>query len=148
MWKEIQDASRALAVTPLAWEVRRPDDIGRAFSEIRAEKVGAVIVLPHPAAGTNLRQIAGLAAAHRLPAVYLSREFALAGGLMSYGPSVAGMWRRSAEYVDKILKGAKPGELPVDQPTSFELVINRKTAAAFGLALPLSLLVRADEILQ
>ncbi len=148
MWKEIQEAGRALAVTPLAWEVRGPDDITHAFSAIVTEKVGAVIVLPHPPAGANLRQIATLATRHGLPATYLSREFALAGGLMSYGPSVPDMWRRAADYIDKIVKGAKPADLPVDQPTKFELVINRKTAAALGLTLPLSFLLRADEILQ
>jgi putative ABC transport system substrate-binding protein len=148
MWKEIQEAGRALAVTPLAWEVRGPADITRAFSALVTEKVDAVIVLPQPAAGANLRQVAGLAIRQRLPATYLTREFALAGGLMSYGPSVAGTWRRAAEYVDRIVKGAKPADLPVDQPTKFELVINRKTATALGLTLPPSFLLRADEILQ
>lgn len=90
----------------------------------------------------------GLAAKHRLPAIYLTREFAEAGGLMSYGPNVADLWRRAADFVDKILKGAKPADLPVDQPTKFELVINRKTAKALGLTIPPSLLVRADEILE
>jgi putative tryptophan/tyrosine transport system substrate-binding protein len=148
LWREIQEASRALSVTPVAWEVRGADDIAHAFSAIVAEKVGAVIVLPHPPAGANLGQIAGLAIRHGLPATYLIREFALVGGLMSYGPSNADMWRQAAEYVDRIVKGAKPANLPVGQPTKFELVINRKTATAIGLTLPPSFLLRADEILQ
>jgi putative ABC transport system substrate-binding protein len=148
MWKEIQEAGRALTVTPVAWEVRGPDDIAHAFSAIVTEKVGAVIVLPHPPAGANLGQIAGLAIRHGLPATYLIREFALAGGLISYGPSNADMWRRAAEYVDRIVKGAKPADLPVEQPTKFELVINLKTAKALGVTIPPSLLGRADEVIQ
>jgi putative tryptophan/tyrosine transport system substrate-binding protein len=128
--------------------VRGPDDIAHAFSAIVTEKVGAVVVFPQPPAGANLGQIAGLALRHGLPATYLIREFPLAGGLMSYGPSNADMWRQAAEYVDRIVKGARPADLPVGQPTKFELVINRKTATAIGLTLPPSLLLRADEILQ
>jgi putative ABC transport system substrate-binding protein len=148
MWREIQAAGRALTMTPLAWEVRGPHEIERAFSAMGAERIGAVIILPHPVAGANLRQIVGLATKHGLPATYLNREFAQAGGLMTYGPNVADLWRRAADFVDKILKGATPAALPVNQPTKFELVINRKTATALGLAIPPSLLARADEIIQ
>jgi putative ABC transport system substrate-binding protein len=147
-WREIQEAGRALTVTPLAWEVRGSDDIAQAFAAMVSEKVGAVIALPQPPAGAHLGQIASLAIRHGLPATYLIREFALVGGLMSYGPSNADMWRQAAEYVDRIVKGAKPADLPVGQPTKFELVINRKTATAIGLTLPPSLLLRADEILH
>ncbi|MBI2491922.1 MAG: ABC transporter substrate-binding protein [Candidatus Rokubacteria bacterium] len=148
MWKEIQAAGQALRVTPLAWEARGPDEIERAFAAMGAERIDSVIVLPHPAAGANLRQIVGLATRHRLPATYLTREFADVGGLMSYGPNVADLWRGAAGFVDRILKGARPADLPVEQPTTFELVINLKTARALGLTIPPSLSVRADEIIR
>jgi putative ABC transport system substrate-binding protein len=147
MMEAIQEACRTLAVSPVAWDVRGSDTIARAFSEMVAEKIGAVIVLPDPAFGANLRQIAGLAVRHRLPAIYGFRAFPLVGGLMSYGPSIADNWRRAAEYADKIVKGAKPADLPVGQPLEFELVINRTTETALGLTLPPSFLLRASEIL-
>jgi len=124
MWREIQVAGQALKVTPLAWEVRGPDEIERAFSAMGTERIGGLIILPHPVAGQNRRLILDLAAKHRLPAIYPFREFTEAGCLMSYGPNNADLYRRAANYVDKILKGAKPADLPVEQPTKFELVIN------------------------
>ena len=148
MWREIQGAGRVLKVTPLAWEIRGPAEVERAFAAIETERIGALIVLPHPAAGANLRQIVDLAAKHRLPAMYLNREFVTMGGLMSYGPNVADLWRRAAGFVDKILKGAKPADLPVEQPTKFELVVNLKTARRLGLTIPPSLLQRADQIIE
>jgi putative ABC transport system substrate-binding protein len=135
MWSEIQRAGRALSVTPVAWEARGPDEIERAFSAMGSERIGAVIIV-------------GLLTKHRLPAIYAFREFAEAGCLMSYGPSMADLWRRAADFVDKILKGAKPADLPVDQPTTFELVINLKTAKALGLTIPPSLLQRADQVIE
>src|SRR3954464_2192565 len=147
MWKEIEDAGRTLGVATKALEFRGRDDLARAFSKIAAEKISATIILPHPAAGANLQQIVALTASHRVPAVYLSRDFPQAGGLMSYGPSLPDMWARAAEYVHLIAKGAKAGDLPVNQPTKFALVVNRKSAAALGLTLPPSLLLRAEEIL-
>lgn len=148
MWEAIQKAGRALGVRPVAWDVRGSDAITLAFSAMVTEKVGAVVVLPDPVFSANLRQIAGLAARHRLPTIYGFREFPVAGGLMSYGPSVADNWRRAAEYADRIVNGMNPSDLPVGQPLTFELVINRKTLTAIGLNLPPSLLLRADEILQ
>jgi putative ABC transport system substrate-binding protein len=135
-------------VTTVAWDAREPREIERAFSAMRGEGIGAVIILPHPPASANKVQIATLATAHRLPAIALGRELADAGVLMSYGPSVADLWRRSADVVDRILKGAKPADLPVDQPTKFELVVNLRTAKALGLAIPPSLLLRADSLIQ
>ncbi len=116
MWSEIQVASQALRVTPLAWEARGPAEIERAFSAMATARIGALIILPSPVAGQNRRLIVDLAAKHRLPAIYAFREFAEAGCLMSFGPNNADLYRRAANYVDKILKGAKPADLPVEQP--------------------------------
>ena len=104
--------------------------------------------MPDPLFAGNLRQIANLAVKRRLPSIFHLREFADSGGLMAYGPDRSDMFRRAATYVDKILKGAKPGDLPVEQPTKFELVINLKTAKTLGLTSPQSLLLRADHIIQ
>lgn len=148
MWGAIQEAARTMSVAVATSDARGPEAITRAFSAMVAEKVGAVIVLPDPTFGANLRQIADLAARHRLPTIYGFREFPLVGGLMSYGPSIADNWRRAADYVDRIVRGARPADLPVSQPLIFELIVNRKAANALALALPSSFLLRADEILQ
>jgi putative ABC transport system substrate-binding protein len=148
MWMAIQDACRTLGISATVRDARGPEAIDHAFSAMAADKVGAAIILPDPAFGANLRQIAGLAAQHRMPAIYGFREFALAGGLMSYGPSIADNWRRAADYVDKLVKGAKPADLPVGQPLTFELVVNRKAATALGLTLPRPLMLRADEVIE
>jgi len=148
MWREIQRASRDLKVTPRAWEVRTPEEIERVFTAIGTEAMGALIILPHPLFNVNRRQISELAIKHRLPALYPFREFVEAGCLMAYGPSLADLWIRSADYVDKILKGAKPMDLPVAQPTRFVLSLNLKTAKALGLAVPPSVMVRATEIIE
>ena len=107
-----------------------------------------MIVVPSPLAFANRSQITSLAQKHRLPTLYGQREYVDAGGLIAYGSNLADAWRRAATFVDKILKGAKPGELPIEQPTKFELVINQKTAKALGLTIPPSLLRRADEVIQ
>jgi putative ABC transport system substrate-binding protein len=111
-------------------------------------RAGALTVLGSAMFANERRRLVDLAAKHRLPGVYGFREYVDAGGLMAYGPNVADLFRRAATYVDKILKGAKPGDLPVEQPTKFELVINLKTAKALGLTIPQSVLGRADEVLQ
>jgi putative ABC transport system substrate-binding protein len=112
------------------------------------ERVGALVVLSDAIFSSHRTRLADLAARSRLPAAYGVREYVEAGGLMSYGPSLLDSYRRAATYVDKILKGAKPAELPVEQPTKFELVINLKTAKALVLTIPQSVLLRADEIIQ
>jgi putative ABC transport system substrate-binding protein len=148
MWQGIQRAGRDLKVTPRVWEARTSEEIDRVFAEIDSEAMGALITLPNPAHLVNRRQISDLAIKHRLPSIYLFGEFVEAGCLMAYGPSVADLWSRSAEYVDKILKGAKPVDLPVAQPTKFELVLNMKTAKALGLNFPDSILLRADRVIE
>ena len=112
------------------------------------ERVGGLILIPSAMFVDERRRIVNLVVKDRLPAMFYFREFAEVGGLMSYGPNFRELWRRAAPYVDKILKGGKPGDLPVEQPTKFELVINLKTAKTLGLTIPQSLLLRADEIIQ
>jgi putative ABC transport system substrate-binding protein len=148
MREAIQEAGRALGVSSVTQDVRGPDAVTRAFSAMSDERVDAVIILPDPAFGAKLRQIAERAASHRLPAIAYFREFPLLGGLMSYGPTFTDNWRRAAEYADKIIKGAKPADLPVGQPLKFELIINRRTASAFGLSVPQSILLRADQVIE
>jgi putative ABC transport system substrate-binding protein len=148
MLKAAEVAARALGVRLQFVEARGPADVDRAFSDMTRARAGALTVLPSPMFVSERRRLVDLAAKNRLPAVYPLREFVDAGGLMAYGPDLAVMFRRAATYVDKILKGAKPGDLPVEQPTKFELVINLKTAKALGLTIPPSLLQRADEVIQ
>jgi putative ABC transport system substrate-binding protein len=148
MLKEADVAARALGVRPQFVEARSPADIDRAFSDMTRARADALTVLTGAMFITERRRLVDLAAKNRLPAVYAWREFVDAGGLMAYGPSLADLYRRAATYVDKILKGAKPAELPVEQPTRFQLVINLKTAKALGLTIPPSLLQRADEVIQ
>jgi len=148
MLKEAEVAARTLGMRPQFIEARGPADFDGAFSDMTRGRAGALTVLPSAMFNTERRRLVDLAAKNRLPAVYPWREFVDAGGLMSYGPDLADMFRRAATYVDKILKGAKPADLPVEQPTKFELVINLKTAKALGLTIPQSLLQRADEVIQ
>ena len=110
--------------------------------------MGALVIMPNPVFVTNLKRIADFAARSRLPSIFHLREFAEAGGLVSYGVDRSDLFRRAATYVDKILKGANPADLPIEQPTKFELVINLKTAKALGLGMPPSLLARADEVIE
>jgi putative ABC transport system substrate-binding protein len=148
MLKGAEVAARALGVRLQFVEVRGPDDFDRAFSDMTRAHAGALTALPSVMFFNERRRLLDLAAKNRLPAVYIAREFVDAGGLMSYGPNVADLLRRAATYVDKILKGTKPGDLPVEQPTKFELVINLKTAKALGLTIPQSVLGRADHIIE
>jgi ABC-type uncharacterized transport system substrate-binding protein len=141
-------AARALGVRLQVVEARGPEDFDRAFSDMTRARAGALAVLATPVFDSERRHLVDLAAKNRLPTVYSYRLYVEAGGLMSYGPDLADSFRRAATYVDKILKGAKPADLPIEQPTKFELVINLKTAKTLGLTIPQSLLLRADEIIQ
>jgi putative ABC transport system substrate-binding protein len=148
MLKETEFAAQALRVRLHFVAVRGPDDFDSAFSDMTKARAGALTVLGTTTLINERRRLVDLAAKNRLPAVYGLREYVDAGGLMCYGPNNADMFRRAATYVDKILKGAKPGDLPVEQPTKFELVINLKAAKALGITIPQSVLARADEVIQ
>jgi putative ABC transport system substrate-binding protein len=148
MLKGAEVAGRALGVRVQFVEARGPEDFDRAFSDMTRARAGALTVLGSTMFFNEQRRLVDLAAKNRLPAVYGLREYVDAGGLMAYGPNVADLYRRAATYVDKILKGAKPADLPVEQPTKFELVINLKTAKALGLTIPPSVLGRADHVVE
>ena len=151
-WAEIvkllEEGARSLAVASVAAPVRERAEIERTVEVFAREPGGGLIVLPDNFVNTHRELIVALAEKYRLPAVYPFRFFAAAGGLLSYGVEVVDMYRGAASYVDRILKGAKPGDLPVQQPTKFELVINLRTAKALGLAVPPALLARADEVFE
>ena len=148
MLKPAEVAARALGVRVQFIEARGPADFDRAFSDMTRARAGALAVLGSAIFNSERRRLVDLAAKHRLPTVYTSRDFVSAGGLMTYGVNLADLFRRAATYVDRILKGAKPADLPVEQPTKYELVINLKTAKALGLTIPLSLLQRADQVIE
>jgi putative tryptophan/tyrosine transport system substrate-binding protein len=141
-------AARALGIGLQQVAARTPADFAGAFAEMTRSGAGAVTVLPSNMFLNERSRLVDLAAKSRLPAVYPWREFVDAGGLMSYGLNVADLFRRAAAFVDRILRGAKPADLPVEQPTKFELVINLKTAKALGLTIPPSVLARADQIIE
>ena len=146
--KEAQAAVRTLGMMPLPIDVRESSDFDGAFARMRKQNANAMMVLADPLTLRHRETIVNLAAANRIPAVYEFAEFARAGGLISYAASVPALFHRAASYVDKILKGAKPGDLSIEQPTKFELVINLKTARALGIAVPQSVLLRADEVIR
>jgi putative ABC transport system substrate-binding protein len=148
MLKEAEVAAPALGMRLQFVEARSSENFDRAFSNMTRARAGALTVLPSSMFSNERSRLVDLAAKNRLPAVYPWREAVDAGGLMSYGADQADLYRRAATYVDKILKGAKPGDLPIEQPTKFELVINLKTAKALGLTIPPSLLQRADQVIE
>jgi putative ABC transport system substrate-binding protein len=148
MREETEVAARAMGVQMQFIEARRPDDLERAFTAMREARIGALVVAPGPMLFEERRRIVAHAAKSRLPAMYPWREASADGGLASYSTNFPEMYRRAATYVDRILKGAKPADLPIEQPTKFELVINLKTAKALGLTIPPSLLGRADDVIQ
>jgi putative ABC transport system substrate-binding protein len=141
-------AARALGVRLHFVELRGPDDFDRAFSEVTRVRAGAVTCVPGSIFFVERQRLVDLAAKHRLPTVWPFREGVDAGGLMSYAPHLPDLFRRAATYVDKILKGARPGDLPVEQPTKFELVINLRTAKALGVTIPPSVLAGADQVIE
>jgi ABC-type uncharacterized transport system substrate-binding protein len=144
---EVEATARTLGleVTPL--EIRRAEDIAAAFTALKAQ-ADALYVVVNALVSTNRTRIITLALGARLPTIFNTRDFVQVGGLMSYGPNYSDLFRRAAEYVDKILRGTKPGDIPVEQPTKFDLVLNLTTAKALGLAIPESFLLRADEVIE
>ena len=147
-WKETEIAAPSLGVQPQLLDVRTPGDFGGAFDAAIRQRAGAMVVGIDALTQANHRPIIDLAAKHRLPAIYAAREFVDAGGLVAYGVSYPHLYHRAASFVDKILKGAKPADLPVEQPTKFELVINLKTAKALGLTIPQTILLQADHVIE
>jgi len=145
---EAKVAARSLGVQLQLPEARGPDQFERALAAATRERAGALFILRDPMFYLHRTRLAELATKSQLPAIGVWGEFVEAGGLMSYGPSLPDLWRRAATFVDKILKGAKPADLPVEQPTKFELVINLKTARALGLRIPQSVLIRADQVIE
>lgn len=141
-------AARALGLQLQVIDARGLDDFDRAFSDMKRTRVEALTVLATPVFDAERRRLVDLVARSRLPAVYSFAFYVEAGGLMSYGPDVRDNFRRAAAYVDKILKGARPGELPVEQPNRFELAINLRTARTLGLTIPPSIMGRADQIIE
>ena len=148
MVADTKEAARTLGVQIKIVDAGVPTDFEGAFSTLHTERVGAVLVFASPAFYLNRKEIAGLTLRHRLPAIFENREFVEAGGLLSYSVNSVANYRRAALFVDKVLKGAKPADLPVEQPTKFEFVINLKTARTLGLTIPPSLLLRADQIIE
>jgi putative tryptophan/tyrosine transport system substrate-binding protein len=148
MLKNIEAAARGTGVTILTVEARAPQEIENAFTQMVRQNARALIVTRDTFFNEQVRQIAELAAKHRLPSIAGIREYVEAGGLMSYGANVVDLYRHAATYVDKIFKGAKPGDLPVEQPTKIEFFINRKTAMALDITIPQSILVRADRVIE
>ena len=146
--KELEDAARILAVQLSIRDVRTAEDLPAAVARAARDGAQGLLTTVETIFVTNRTRVVELAARRRLPAMYPHRVFADAGGLMSYGPNIASLYRKVATYVDKILKGAKPADLPVEQPTKFELVLNMKTAKALGLTIPPSVLIRADQVIQ
>ncbi len=147
-FKYTQTAANALRIQLQSVEVRRPDDLEQAFSAIKRERADALLLLPEGLVNSRASRIADFTLKNRLPAIHQVLSFADAGGLMVYGPNDLDLYRRAATYVDKILKGAKPGELPIEQPTKFQLVINLKTAKQLGLTIPPTLLLQATKVIK
>jgi putative tryptophan/tyrosine transport system substrate-binding protein len=147
-WREVEAALRASGIAAQVLDARSAGDIAPAFEAASRGRADGLVVGSDTVMQANQTQVVALAARHRLPAIYTFRDFVDAGGLMSYGVSLPDLYRRAADYVDRILAGAKPEELPIAQPTGFELVINLPAAAAIGVAVPAGLLARADAIIR
>jgi putative tryptophan/tyrosine transport system substrate-binding protein len=148
VFKETQAASQVLAIEVQSLEIRAPDDFDGVFEVVKKQRPDALITVEDPLTFNYQKRIADFALVNQLPSLHGVREFAVSGGLLSYGANIADLYRRAAGYVDKILKGAKPADLPVQQPTKFELVINLKTAKALGISVPPTLLATANEVIE
>ncbi len=147
-WRALRAAAQALGVTLQSVEARAPAQLETAFATMNAERAQALVTFADSLTYMNAQRVADAAVGSRLPAMYAYQEITNAGGLMSYGPNIPDMFRHAATFVDKILRGAKPGDLPVEQPTHFEFVINLKTAKALGVTIPTSVLMRADKVIE
>jgi len=147
-WKGIQPPAQKLGIQLQSLEVRSAGELDKAFEGVSKGRAGALAIMPDPVFVTNLKRIADYAAKNRLPSIFHLSAFVDSGGLVAYGADRSDLFRRAATYVDNILKGAKPGDLPVEQPTKFELVINMKTAKALGIKIPNSILLRADKLIE
>ena len=147
-FKETQDAAKALSVPLHPIELRQANDIDKAFTEMSKAHVDALLVVLSPLVSLHSKRIAELALKHRLPGMYPTRQFVEEGGTAAYGPLISDLYRRAATYVDKILKGARPADIPVEQPTKFEFVINLKTAQQIVLTIPPNVLARADRVIR
>ena len=147
-WKEIQLPARQLGIELYSLEILTANDLDKAFEAAIRVRAGALAIMPSPVFTANLKQIANHAVKSHLPSIYNVGDFADAGGLVTYGPNRADLFRRAATYVDKILKGAKPGDLPIEQPTKFDLVVNVKTAKAIGITIPGTILLQATKVIQ
>jgi putative ABC transport system substrate-binding protein len=148
VWEDLQRTARQLNVTVSAADAREAPDVERALAQVARDGARGLLVDAAPILFLERRRIFEFASKHRLPTVYFFRGFVDAGGLVSYGPDFGDQFRRAASYIDRILKGANPGDLPVEQPSQFELVINMKTATATGITIPRSLLLRADRVIE
>lgn len=146
--QSVEAAARRLDLTLLPWKARNAQELEHAFAEIPATKPDALFVVADAILGFERERIVNFANKNRLPGIYFWREFAEFGGLASYGTNLSAVYRRAATYVDKILKGARPGELPIEQPTTFELVLNRSTAKSLGVVIPPSVLQRVDDVIE
>jgi putative ABC transport system substrate-binding protein len=144
---EVEEAARQLSLTAITSKIRRAEDLASAFANFQG-RATALYVCADPLFNTNRTRISTLALSHHMPMIMDNREFVVAGGLMSYGPNIPDLFRRTADYVDKILKGAKPADLPVEQPTKFDFILNMTAAKSLGVTLPPTLLARADEVIE
>jgi ABC-type uncharacterized transport system substrate-binding protein len=147
-FKETEAAAPSLGLTPLSLEIRRREDLEPSFGTLSQRRADALLVIQGNVPSANRKRVVELVAKHRLPAMYWEKEFVEAGGLMSYGSDYTALYRRAATYVDKILKGTKPADLPLEQPKKFEFVINLKTAQQIGLTIPPNVLARADKVIK
>jgi putative ABC transport system substrate-binding protein len=147
-WEETERAAQLLGIQVQLFDVRQAEDFERAFEAAVKQRADALVVAQDGLTQANGKHIVGLAVKHRLPAIYSASEYVDDGGLISYGVSYPDLYRRAASYVDKILKGTKPGDIPIEQPTKFDLMINRKAATALGLTIPPALLARAERVIE